>query len=234
MCSSSATTLPERRGRRRRRTGKGGRCSRFHFGSWNMRTLLNSDGPVETAAIGNCLVKEDQKINIVVRKACRFKLEVLGLQETKWFGSETYRVNGALVLSSGRPHPTENFQRGEGVGIILCGRAQRAFDAGEAQWSAVSSCLLLCKLKFLHPSAGQCPWVPFIVEYAPIFHSSRAVKEQFYSQLQQLISRVPSDHDLVVLVDFNARVGIPQRDIWGKVCGPHGVGLGNDAGQEFL
>ena len=104
-----------------------------------MRTLLNSDGPVETAAIGNRLVKEDQKINIVVCEACRLKLEVLGLQETKWFGSETYRVNGAIVLSSGRPCPTENFQRGEGVGIILRGRAQRAFDARGAQWSAVSS-----------------------------------------------------------------------------------------------
>ena len=137
------------------------------------------------------------------------------------------------MLSSRRPRPTENFQQG-GVGIILRGRAQRAFDAGGAQWSAVSSRLLLCKLKFLHPGAGQCTWVTCIVGYAPIFHSSRVVKEQFYSQLQQLIPRVPSDHDLVVLGDFNARVGTPQRDIWGKVCSPHGVGLGNDAGQEFL
>ena len=32
----------------------------------------------------------------------RYKIDVAALQETKWFGDETYRVGNCMVLTAGR------------------------------------------------------------------------------------------------------------------------------------
>ena len=45
----------------------------------------------------------------------------------------TYRVEDSAVLSSGRLTPTDVFQRGEGVRIVLRNRAKLAFKRGGCQ-----------------------------------------------------------------------------------------------------
>ena len=92
-------------GRRRR-----GRLRTLAFGSWNVRTLVNNDGPVETAKrrvnfenLNFVPVVEDRKIDLVIRELSRFDVEVAGLQETKWFGRDSFNIGDSIVLASGRP-----------------------------------------------------------------------------------------------------------------------------------
>ena len=242
MCISLATTRPE--------SCVGGRSGEtktknIRFATWNVRTLVNADGSVETAARRG-RVSEDRKINLVVREAERLGLEAIGLQETKWFGAASYSVGDALVISSGRPLPTGNFTRGEGVAVLLRRRARAAFERGGSQQSAVSSRLMTCKLKFplCTGTQRQCPaerasvWVHLVVCYAPTFRASRSVKDAFYTDLQQTVMAVPLSDHLIVLGDFNARVGSavePQSSgLWRDVHGGFGIGERNDAGMELL
>ncbi|MEM7464940.1 MAG: hypothetical protein AAF362_19900, partial [Pseudomonadota bacterium] len=59
------------------------------------------------------------------------------------------------------------------------------------------------------------------------------MKEQFYSDLRETISRVPADDRLILLGDFNARVG-SDKEKWEGVLGSHGVGKCNANGELLL
>ena len=73
---------------------------------------VESDGPIETAAVGGN-VSDERKIVRIVRHLARLDMDALAVQETHWFGCEKYRVEGAEVIMSGRPVPAEGQSCGE-------------------------------------------------------------------------------------------------------------------------
>ena len=64
-----------------------------------------------------------RKIDQVVDELKNYRINVAGLQETKWFGAEEYRVGDSIVLTSGREVPSlgRSHRRGEGVALVLHG-----------------------------------------------------------------------------------------------------------------
>ena len=62
--------------------------------------------------------------------------------------------------------------------------------------------------------------------YASILTNLDEVKDKFYKDLNILVTRVPTRDKLVILGDFNARVGC-DSDSWDGVIGKHGVGKCN-------
>ncbi|VDL95430.1 unnamed protein product [Schistocephalus solidus] len=56
-----------------------------------------------------------------------------------------------------------------------------------------------------------------ISAYAPPMTSSDAANYEFYEDLQALLATVPKEDKLIILSDFNARVGratLPGRECW--------------------
>uniref|UniRef100_A0A183SQQ3 Endo/exonuclease/phosphatase domain-containing protein n=1 Tax=Schistocephalus solidus TaxID=70667 RepID=A0A183SQQ3_SCHSO len=72
-----------------------------------------------------------------------------------------------------------------------------------------------------------------ISAYAPPMTSSDAVKDKFDEDLHALLAIVPKADKLIVLGDFNARVGAGHA-AWQGVLGPHGLGSCNDNGLHLL
>ena len=72
--------------------------------------------------------------------------------------------------------------------------------------------------------------------YAPTFAASREEKDKFSDILQQALLAVPPEECLVMLGDFNARVGsrVSGNEEWWYERGPHGHGVPNEAGRELL
>ena len=73
--------------------------------------------------------------------------------------------------------------------------------------------------------------------YAPTFSATRQEKDSFYSTLQLALDAIPLREGFLFLGDFNARIGSRSRfeeDEWWNVRGPHGLGIMNEAGREFL
>ncbi|VDL98115.1 unnamed protein product [Schistocephalus solidus] len=54
-------------------------------------------------------------------------------------------------------------------------------------------------------------------------------KDKFYEDMHTLLAAVPKAEKLIILVDFNARVGTDQV-AWQGVLGPNGFGGCNDNG----
>ena len=107
--------------------------------------MLDVEGSMETARQGSKVAtSQDRRIDQVVGVLDRYGVVVCALQETKWFGSEVYKVGESLVLTAGREVPGAGHvrQRGEGVAIVLSGPAIGAWKAGGSCWKVLSSRLV--------------------------------------------------------------------------------------------
>ncbi|KAL8568047.1 hypothetical protein ACOMHN_000271 [Nucella lapillus] len=59
------------------------------------------------------------------------------------------------------------------------------------------------------------------------------IKDRFYEELDSLMASVPQSEKLIILGDFNARVGTDHQT-WDRIIGKHGVGKCNSNGLLLL
>ena len=203
-CSSPAEALHTSQGKlsfRAHRAGSNQENSAWYIGTWNVRTLLDMDGSIETAKrSGDVSVTDERKIDQVVSELDRYDIVVGALQETKWFGSEVYRVGGSVVLTAGRDMPGGNEvrQRGEGVAIVLSGDAARAWKDDGSWWKAWSSRLVTATLQV---GRGSRDHLHVLSCYVPTLAASREDKNSFFDTLQDALLSIPSDECFVMLGD---------------------------------
>ena len=74
--------------------------------------------------------------------------------------------------------------------------------------------------------------ITVIQAYAPTSTANEATTEQFYNQLQDLLSKTPNKDVTIAIGDFNAKVS-KNSAVWG-IVGPHGLGEQNEAGLKFV
>ena len=75
--------------------------------------------------------------------------------------------------------------------------------------------------------------ITLVSVYAPTLYSTPETKDQFYENLASVISSTPNKEQLILLGDFNARVGA-DYDSWPSCLGKFGVGKMNENGQRLL
>ena len=81
-------------------------------------------------------------------------------------------------------------------------------------------------------SNGQ-KFITIVSAYAPTTTNPDEVKAKFYEDLNTIITTVPSADKLIILGDFNARVG-SDSTTWEGVIGQYGVGNYNSNGLLLL
>ena len=213
-CLSEREGLATPRSELNRRRAPAGHKLKLCCGSWNVRTLVESDGDIATSSqnsnlnfVCDC---EEKKINLVLRQLSRLGIDVAALQETLWFGSSVYHVDESIVVCSGHPVPDANdsCRRGEGVAIVLRGACRDAFTSGGSQWTSYSSRLLSLKLKFVCGRSNSEQWIHVASAYAPTFARPAAEKTQFYASVQQFLSGVPSSDHYYYAGRFQCQSGL--------------------------
>uniref|UniRef100_A0A0L8IBS4 Endonuclease/exonuclease/phosphatase domain-containing protein n=1 Tax=Octopus bimaculoides TaxID=37653 RepID=A0A0L8IBS4_OCTBM len=80
------------------------------------------------------------------------------------------------------------------------------------------------------------PYIPRLIHGLlkdDVDHSSEKTKDQLYKDLNCVIRNIPTNENIYLLGDFNARVG-SDHDSW-PICVRHfGIGNMNDNGQRLL
>ena len=86
----------------------------------------------------------------------------------------------------------------------------------------------------VHHSHKRTPAV--ICVYVPTAAALPRVQSKFRYDLQDTIDAVPQDDFLMLLGDFNARVGVlgPAEKCWRGVVGRHGLDERNESREELL
>ena len=96
----------------------------------------------------------------------------------------------------------------------------------------MSECILQiclkCHLSYMSVLSIYAPTIPPNSTYESVGPS-----DAFYDQLQSTLSSVPASDLLVIMGDFNARVG-SDCSSWNSVMGPHGIGKCNENGERLL
>ena len=78
-------------------------------------------------------------------------------------------------------------------------------------------------------------FVSVLSAYAPTAKVTAGVKQKFYADLQDTIDNVPANDILILLGDFNARVGVlDHNNLWSGVLVKYGLIERNIAGEELL
>ena len=83
------------------------------------------------------------------------------------------------------------------------------------------------------PSFEKPTVCTLISVYSPTLQADLFDKEKFYDDLRRLVQNTPTDDKIIIMGDFNARVG-RDSESWKGVLGKHGVGNCKENGRLHL
>ena len=156
---------------------------------------------------------------LVAEEIGRYGLEITGLSETRWHGNGKTKVNDITFIYSGKQGGVHE----RGVAIALTPTTEKMLE----EYQCVNERLVWCRLK------GKYVNVTVVQAYAPTEDKTDEEKEEFYESLRAVVENV-RQHDMLILMgDFNAKVG-REDGIWREVMGAFGVGARNNNGQRLL
>ena len=177
--------------------------------------------------------KDPYKLDSLCPELGKHNLSLCAISEHRWRGEGTYKVDEEwLFLFSGLPMDAEKAM--QGVGFLLNQQMQAAWKAADSLCECAGGRLIRIRLKI----RGR--FFSVIWCYAPTYRCSDEEKDQFYAKLGRLLNEIPARDDLILLGDFNARVGLAleEREEQGPVVremvGTRGLPERNDNGVRLL
>nr|VZI35331.1 unnamed protein product [Spirometra erinaceieuropaei] len=190
------------------------RVSPLTLAAWNVRSLL--DNPRSN--------RPERRTALVARELARYKVDIAALSETRFSEQGQLEEVGAgyTFFWSGRPRAE---RRDAGVAFAI-----RTDIVGRLPClpQGINDRLMSLRL----PLWGG-KFTTIISAYAPTMTNPDAVRDKFYEDLHALLATVSKADKLIVLGDFNARVGT-DHTAWRGVLGPHGLRGSNDNGLLLL
>ena len=166
---------------------------------------------------------ETGKTAQVATEVRNYNLSILGISESRWTGSGQRRlITGELLLFSG--HEQEDAPHTQGVALMLSRTGQRALIGWEGHGLWIITATFRTKEMRINMDVIQC--------YAPTNDSDKQDKEEFYSRLLTIIQDRPERNVIMVVGDFNAKIGSDNRG-YKEVMGQQGLGEMNDNGERF-
>ena len=155
------------------------------------------------------------KLDNIKLEMKRLNVNILGMSEVRWKGAGDHMADEYRIIYSGG----EEHQRG--VAVILDHSTSKCIIG---HWP-VSDRVLVVKLR------GQYFNISLIQVYAPTAQSPDADIENFYEDLDKAKSHCKSQDIVIIMGDFNAKVGEGKFE---NVVGEYGLGERNERGERFI
>ncbi len=183
------------------------------LGCWNVRTLtdiINNNRPARRTAL-------------VASELNRYGIEIAALSETRLPDSDQLVEvgSGFTFFWKGK---AKNERREAGVGFAIRTTLVNKLDQRPVGLSE--------RLMTLRVNLGKGRFATILSAYAPTLTSSEETIISFYTLLRETLRTIPFEDKILLMGDFNARVGT-DSDVWNCI-GSHGVGKMNDNGLLLL
>ena len=136
-----------------------------------------------------------------------YKMDVCGLSEVRWRGSGKEKIGKYTLFYSGSAKGGEY-----GVGIAINDR----YVGNVSAWEPVNDRIMWLRFNSRNVATTivQC--------YAPHEERSKKEKDEFYACLNDVVRKVPGRDLLIIMGDFNARVG-NDYTTWSRSIGKYGA-----------
>lgn len=187
------------------------------IGSWNVRTLLDLD-------ISDPDSRPKRRTALVAHELRRYNIDIAALSETRLSGEDSLIESGEGYTFFWRGLP-EGERRLHGVGFAV--KTSLLLQIPEIP-VGINERIMSWRIPL---SKNQ--YVTIFSVYAPTLVAEEAEKDHFYSILDAHLQSVHHGDKLILLGDFNARVG-RDHEIWPDVLGKHGIGKANENGIRLL
>ena len=155
------------------------------------------------------------KLEVVKQEMARVNVDILGISELKWTGMSEFNSDDRYIYYCGQ----ESLRR-NGVAFMINKRVRNA--------------VLGCNLKNDRMISVHFQGKPFNITvmqvYAPTRKAEEAEVERFYDDLQDLLELTPPKDVLLIIGDWNAKVGSQETP---GITSKFGLGMRNEAGQSF-
>lgn len=157
----------------------------------------------------------------IIAEMTRYGIGILGISECRWSGFGRLKARtGDTIIYSGRDDDVHQ----SGVAIIMSKKVAQCLDS----WRPISDRIVEARFfsRFIKTTVIQV--------YAPTNEADDGVKDDFYEQLQKIVDEVPRHDMLLVIGDWNAKVGEQQLGDEG-IVGMFGMtGERSDNGERFV
>ena len=168
--------------------------------------------------------RPERRSALIAHELSRLNVDIAALSEVRFPDEGSLQEHGAgyTFFWSGKP-ATE--KRLSGVGFMIrTSIASKLENLPTGHSDRIMSMRLPLKSK---------QYATLFSVYAPTLQAEPAEKDKFYSELCSRLQSTPADDKVIILGDFNARVG-QDAVAWKGVLGRHGVGNCNDNGRLLL
>ncbi|XP_072036823.1 uncharacterized protein [Amphiura filiformis] len=182
------------------------------------RALLHAKKKIGIGTWNVRTLHQPGNLELLIHQLENYKWEIMGISETHWIESGDFTQDGYQILSAG-----SGSTHRAGVALILNKNAQRSLLG----YNPISERLITARLR------TQIGTATIMQVYAPTTSYPDEDIEDFYDQLQLEINKTPSQDILIIMGDFNAKVGIDWEP-WNGVIGKFGIGEANDRGEKLL
>ena len=146
-----------------------------------------------------------EKLEIVQREMERTGIEIMGISELRWVGSGHFKSSDYKVLYSGHEAKKRN------VVAIICGKKSAQAILG---YNTISDRIISTRFR------SQPVNISVLQIYAPTTGAEEDEIEEFYDKLRETLDNIPKGDILVVMGDFNAKVGQQSMP---PMVGKHGL-----------
>lgn len=177
-----------------------------------LRSLLRiATWNVRTLSSGN--------LSTVISESERYKIDILGIAEHRWSGQGHFRPEeGGTFIYSGRE--TSGYG---GVGIYLAKQTAKALMG----YNPISDRVISVRPQ------GRPKNITLIQVYAPTSASTQEEAEEFYDTVKNAIDGTPTRDMLVLMGDFNAKIGEGAEPRENATIGQFGLGKRNERGESL-
>lgn len=181
--------------------------------TWNVRTLIGDDDGGRGPRRKTALLASELK---------RYRIDLAALSETRLSGEGSITEGDYTIFWRGYP---SGEVRKHGVGLAI---KSSHLKKVEEEPNYINERLMTLRVPL---TKGEYMFI--ICVYAPTLMAEEDQIDDFYDSLNSVLGKVDSKDKIILLGDFNARVG-SRSDLWEDVIGPHGIGNMNSNGHRLL
>ncbi|XP_062504956.1 uncharacterized protein LOC134181704 [Corticium candelabrum] len=199
----------------------------WDFCSLSLKSYSDRGGATMTG-IGWCressVTNLHRKTAILSHELKRYRIDIAALSETHLADNGELREvgGGFTIFWKGRP---ASEKRQSGVGLAIRTSLVNRLDTLP---KGITDRLMTVRVLLTSHN-----YLTIISAYAPTMCDTIEAKEKFYDDLNNVIKSVSPKDKLLLLGDFNARVG-SDHEAWAGILGHHGIGTENSNGTLLL